>query len=160
METDQTLQALVGSTLRTGGRAADMQAFTFITPDRREFVLHLQCPWRIVTDHRVVVGFSDFWRQAAADTPKSAYDNALGGSRWRDLQEAEFFRQFAERDRVVQRASADAFGGFTLVFGGAFRLEIFVDATPASHDEMEFWRLFENHGAHAVVSTNGFARSS
>ena len=154
------LARLVGMRLVKLGRAADLQWFTFADAAASELAVHVQCPWRLVSEDEILVGHGDYWRPAATDTPETEYDRAAIGSRWRDVRRDTVVARMGPGGAVVEGADLDAFSGFTLRLEGGLRLEVFPDATRASHDELEFWRLFEPGGVgeHFVVSSDGIDR--
>jgi hypothetical protein len=78
VEIRRSLTQLIGLKLAVARRAADMRVLHFGTirpalksdlPSRKnkprgsigDFALHIQCPWRIESDNRILTGRSDLW---------------------------------------------------------------------------------------------------
>ena len=159
-EINAALARLVGTRLTDLGRAADLQWFALTAPGGHpDYSLHLMCPWRLRTDTELLVGYGDYWRPAAADTPDDAYERGKVGARWRDVRCATA-RASVGGSAVVEAVETDGLGGFVLTLSGGLRLEVFPDASRAPHDEVEFWRMFESGGKseHFVVGSNGIDR--
>src|SRR3990172_723693 len=64
------LEPLVGLSMSSSHRVADMRVFLFGTPGgvpvkpSGGFALHVQCPWRLETADRIVTGRHDLFRPA------------------------------------------------------------------------------------------------
>jgi hypothetical protein len=140
---------LVGLRLAAAYRTMDLHVFQF--GDLREqvsrtgrrgvvgaFALHVQCPWRIVSQERLLVGSGDrylprgFEKGAAEEIPDDFESGKPGATR----ADAEVER-VVSRGLVVTAASQDATGSIRLVFDSGCALEVFVHS-----DGIEQWRLF------------------
>ncbi|SCB60033.1 hypothetical protein GA0061105_10983 [Rhizobium aethiopicum] len=155
------LQVLVGLPLSIVRNAADMKVLHFgtIRPPRSgrgtvgEYALHIQCPWRIVSESVVITGTSD------------RFVTLQGGAGWNDdvpqsqnlqfIRIAALLKGFDEATKsfintteqlVVMTASADTYGGADLALSGGYRLQIFPDGSLE-----EDWRFIQNEGRHFVI---------
>jgi len=83
------LQVLVGKTLWSSGRAADLQSFQFgqhrtvtdsrgKTKDVGAYSLHVQCAWRIRQADSVIVGSRDLY-SPKGDSPDPRFDWQASG---------------------------------------------------------------------------------
>ena len=162
-ELEEAVVALVGLPLWSSGRAGDLQWFAF--GDRRtvttsngkakevgEFALHVQCPWRIVRDDRVVVGSSDLYYPAdeAAEVPEDFdWDGVVTR---RDRRVAALFENETGAF-AVQRIDVGDAGALRIAFDKGYALELF------PHDSVtdEDWRLFRPYldDPHLVVTGTG-----
>ncbi|WP_312469605.1 hypothetical protein [Rhizobium sp.] len=117
------------------------------------YALHVQCPWRIVSDNTIVTGTSDRFL-GAAEGQETDHDDPRSGSlqfaRTESLLKGydDATRSFVNvtDQLVVLAAHADGFGGADLLLSGDCRLQIFPDGSLA-----EDWRFVELEGLHVVV---------
>jgi hypothetical protein len=146
---------LIGARLVDLGRAAGLQHFTFQPPAGPELHLHTEAPWRVTDGARILAGRADYWRPAAPGVSDEALDAGEIGATLRDVRNEALRTWIATEAPVVLSAAADGMGGLALGLSGGRRLEIFADASPAEHDEWEFWRLFSRGERHLVVGSAG-----
>ena len=148
------LSQIVGLPLTAARRAADMRTFQFGTlrpVDRGsvgDFVLHVQCPWRIEGPEGIVTGRLDLWEPLD--------DNARFDENWHydkspNLQDARL-EDWLERNPVpliVKAVDADDFGGAVITLDQGFVLRLFPAGTRG-----EDWRLFQprTDAPHVVIS--------
>lgn len=159
------LSPLVGRKLSIARRAADMRGFhfgrvTFGQDGKRsagEFVLHVQCAWRIEGPDGIVTGRTDLWEPAEPnedidwDTWDYEEDENL-----QDRQIGTLLGGYDPKTRsamneaehlIVEGVDADEWGGATISLSGGYRLVLF----PAGSTG-EDWRLFRPSAeAHFVV---------
>jgi hypothetical protein len=155
------LQRLVGLPLSIARDAADMKIFHFgtIRPHHSgsgsvgAYALHLQCPWRIVTEHAVVTGTSDRFVEAGEGAESCDADpqsGSLQGVRLAALLKAydTSTKSFinATDHLVVASVSSDGYGGADIALSGGYRLQIFPDGS-----REENWRFIEVEGWHIVI---------
>ena len=142
------LQELIGKTMWTCRRAADMSTFQFgqrfqtkdfvgRPSDVGEYALHIQCAWRIVRDGAVVVGSSDLYYPADYSTedvvpPTFNWDHDPNR---RDRLLTSLFEGHGFELRKVTLGTA---GFCRMEFDGDLQLEIF----PTNSVGEEQWRLF------------------
>jgi len=114
-----------------------------------DYVLYIQCAWRLEDPNGIVTGRSDLWEPAEID-PDMDWDN-WDYEKNENLQDKQIglllgsydpqARSYVnENDRlVVEEVYADAYGGATIVLTGGYRLVIF----PAG-SRGEDWRIFRS----------------
>ncbi|MEN6333807.1 MAG: hypothetical protein ABFE01_06060 [Phycisphaerales bacterium] len=147
------LKPLVGLRLSSTTRAADVRCFRFgrlPAPGREavdQYVLHVQCSWRIEGPDGLLTGRSDLWEPAEdpADVDLDAWDFDEDENlqdrmidvflRGYDIHTGSFNDE--ANMLVVEAVLGDAYGGATLTFSGGCRLVIF----PAG-SRGEDWRIF------------------
>lgn len=160
----KALSVLLGLPLWGATRALNMEMFAFGERRTRrnrkeedvevgEYMLHIQCPWRLVGPNGIIVGSEDRnypedenadWREFNSDGP-SRCEARLG----------TWFKECATAPLKVGRLEADSVGGFRLLLERGFVLEVF----PANSLEGEYserWRLFQpSQGSHFVITGYG-----
>ncbi|MGB3870693.1 MAG: hypothetical protein WBG34_08055 [Flavobacteriales bacterium] len=154
------LKSLVGLTMARSTRASQWQYFHFFSsvPDEIEgikgdWVLCIQCPWRICTPNEVLTGHYDVFEppnENGANDPAFEWD--VKGGNLRDVNLKKFF---SERAPKVVRVDSDNYGGFELHMEEAFVLAAFPTMTRV-FECGEHWRLFDNaekDTEHFVVDT-------
>ncbi|GAA3586851.1 hypothetical protein [Kribbella ginsengisoli] len=128
-----------GAVLRSVGRAAGTGIVKLFGTEG-ELIIHIQCPFRMVRDGRILVGSADmnFSLESAGD---DAFDNfdTLYDARVCDIN--EIVQKF---NLEVSGVSLDGAGGLVLTWAEELFLEIF----PNSSRETEAWRVFYLDGAH------------
>ena len=128
------------------------------TEETAEYVLHLQCSWRITLDNKIVVASDDFY------SPNSKWDELNEDFDW-DIQGNN---RFDERIKtflndngrlMVERIEADDVGGFVAILSNGYNLEVFPDSSEDDGDS-ENWRFFnrKENSPHFVVSGDGIER--
>lgn len=155
------LQVLVGLPLSIIRNAADMKVLHFgtIRPHRSgrgtvgQYALHIQCPWRIVSETVVITGTSDRFiepREGAEVNEDDAQSGSLQSIRIAALLNGfdEATKSFvnATKQLVVMKANSDIYGGADLLLSGGYRLQIFPDGSLE-----EDWRFIEEEGRHFVI---------
>jgi hypothetical protein len=142
---------LEGLAVRGADRAADMEVFMFgpdvtFTPRHLpsrvvpRFGIHVQCAWRIVHQHRVVVGSADYFE---VTNPDPAGDDPIA-------RRSKFLQAFfAQTKRSIASATATDVGDLAVAFSDGTTLDVFVDS--ASGDN-ECYRLTEIEGPHVIVT--------
>jgi len=157
------LAHLVGQELSVVRRAADMLGLGFGRVTQRgashhgEYVLHVQCPWRLEGPQGIVTGRTDLWEPAE---PGAGFDPDTWDYEQGNLQDRRIGELFGNevsgkgaqakdgRRLVVENVEADDFGGVVLSLSGGYRVVIF----PAGSTG-EDWRLFRTASSwHLVVS--------
>ena len=160
----RALAVLVGASLIRSARFADMEAFRFgplidtesRTGDPRRvaaYALHVQCPWRIVFEDRIVVGYSDM-SDPPLGTDRLDFDPNSAPITRRDELMTQFFASRLEQPRIVVACTASPLFDLVLELDDGCRLELF----PENHtgaEESEFWRFMLPDGRHLVVSADG-----
>lgn len=156
-----TLQALVGLQLSIARDAASMKVFHFgdIRPHISgkgtvgAYALHVQCPWRIVSDDGVVTGASDRFVPPCEDAEVDDEDARLGNLQL--VRIAALLKGYdtstkshvnSTDELVVTSVTSDKYGGAELLLSGGYRLQIFPDS---SHEED--WRFIDVKGRHVVI---------
>jgi len=148
IEIEEKLQLLVGKQLSRSTRAADMECMKFGILNKEfegellnigEYGLHLQSPWRIVRNDKIVIGSMDLsWE-------------VRGGRNLRDLN----MKILTTKSLTVTSISADNFGGFTLHFENNVVLEV-IPCLSSKSEHAEYWRLLDNvNNGHLVVGGDG-----
>lgn len=158
-EIEAALNRLVGTRLTNTGSAADLQWFTFSRANELDLSLHVSCPWRVTLRSRILLGDDDYRRPASPDTPEWEYESGTISSRWRHVQ-TDAVREMLGAGLDVLTVQSSAMGDFAIQCEQGLMLEAFPTASRASHDETEYWRMFETHSEspHFVVGTDGIER--
>lgn len=160
----EALEVLVGAPLIDTARFADMEAFRFgplieasgRTGDPRRvatYTLHVQCPWRIVFEDRIVVGRRD-WALPPTGVDEEGFDPDEAGVTRRDERMERFLAERLEHPRVVVSCIAGVQGSASILFNDASALELFPD-TSTGDGERESWRLIWPDRRHFVVTDGG-----
>lgn len=162
-EIEKALAPLIGESLWSSGRAADLEWFQFgerkTVKDYRgeervvgSYALHVQCAWRITCHDKVVVASRDLYSPSGESSEPAENFHWDTSPNRRDLQIEELFqhetRQFLVIDIEVRRA-----GSFTLLLEEGYMLDVFPDDSMQG----EYWRLFKPYtGApHFVLTGEG-----
>ncbi|MCQ1769359.1 hypothetical protein NOJ28_27925 [Neorhizobium galegae] len=158
---EHSLQVLVGLRMSIARNAADMKVFHFgkIQPHPSGtgtvglYVLHIRCPWRLVSRDTVYTGTSD--RLVGPADGKEVDD---GNPRSGSLQDVKFASLLGGDDEItrsflntseqliVTSVNVDSCGGADLLLSGDYRLQIFPDGSCE-----EDWRFVEMRGRHLVI---------
>jgi hypothetical protein len=162
-EIKDAVSVLVGKSVWRCTLAADMACFQF--GERRiaksfrdgserqvgEYALHLQCPWRIVKDEKVLLAALDVYKPQGGQDDTPDFDWATSGNL---LEEriATFFEHGA-REYSVEGLGVGPAGAVRLSLEGEFSFEIY----PSDSAAGEHWRLFQPgiHLKHFVVTGVG-----
>jgi len=162
------LAPLVGLKLSIARRAADMRGFHFgdatAADDGRgnhgQFLLHVQCPWRIEGPDGIVTGRTDLWSPADPDA-NIDWDtwDCYKDENLQDLRIASLLGGYDAATRspinatdllVVEGVDADEYGGATISLSGGYRLVLFPSGSAG-----EDWRLFKPRSRHHFVICPG-----
>lgn len=121
-----------------------------------QFGIHLQCPWRITQGQRILTGSNDLYEQA---DQSATYDPDFNWDRPNVNLRDKILGELIENNKLtVEKAIADDFGGFDLLFNNAIRLATF----PSISTKDEYWRLLDNRSTskgHFVVGGDGIWES-
>jgi hypothetical protein len=119
-----------------------------------DFALHIQCPWRIESDNRILTGRSDLWEPV--DRPEGSsyvdWDYEIDGN----LQDQLIAQFISNNDNLlVETISVQPNCSFTLAFRCGYRLVVFPSGSIG-----EDWRLFrpDSDEPHLVVSGGAIER--
>ena len=143
----EELKKVEGKKINEIGRAADMLWIGFgektekifpngKTKQRHAYSLHLQCPWRIVDNSKVILGSYDMY---ITKCENDEYEYASGD---------DFNTIFDENAKLfnkdifplnVLKVQLDAIGNIKIEFQHNYYLEVFIH----SSIEKEFWRFIE-----------------
>jgi hypothetical protein len=147
---EKTLAAIVGKSLWTCRRAADMATFQFGERTKTqdyygrpaevgEYALHVQCAWRIARGDQILVGSRDLYYPAEYDNnePLPSNFNWDRDPNRRDRLLQKLFEDGA-RGFAVQSFDVGAGGAFRIILNDGMSLELFPDDSLCS----EHWRLF------------------
>jgi hypothetical protein len=158
------LEPLIGMSLWSSGRAADLDWFSFgqrrtvttangQTKEIGEYALHVQCAWRITHGNDVVVGSSDLYHPLGERVdPIENFNWDVQGANSRDERIAELF-QNETRHFLVRAVEVGNAGAFTITFDNEYALDIFPDDSLRE----EYWRIFKPYAEqpHFVVTGRG-----
>ncbi len=115
------------------------------------YALHLQCPWRIIYNRKIILGSADMYR------PNSHYQEDRSSFNWDEPGENALDEKleafiFDKINWNVESIKVDDYGGFILYFSNGYQLETFPNETS---DDGELWRLLmRDEQQHFVVSRN------
>lgn len=166
---DAAVEVLIGLPLSYAGRAADMLTLGFGEQKPREFrgrvstvgefAIHIQCPWRIVRDDSMLVGYHDM-RYPPTGVSDDGFDPNEERTKRDEL--VELFMLHGEQGHLVRRATGAAMGDLRLDFADGCFLEITPDfATQSNANDLddEYWRFFPTGelSKHFVVTAHGVA---
>jgi hypothetical protein len=164
-EIKAALAVLVGLPFCDWGRAADMAMLGFgemhtVNSPRHglsevpDYSIHLQCHWRILGSHGIVVGSSDIFRPPDG-YPDVDFEYDLSGANRYDKLMGEFMALHRDHPLIVEPIVADRVGGMRMSLTGDHALELFSNTAPCDDDE--HWRLLrrEVDSRHFVVTSHG-----
>lgn len=128
------------------------------TEETAEYVLHIQCSWRITLENKIVIASRDFY------SPNSKWDDLNEDFDW-DIQGNNRFDEriqsfFNDNEQlIVEEIEADDFGGFAAILSNGYKLDTFPDSSEDDEDS-EHWRFFnpKEKSPHFVVSGEGIER--
>lgn len=138
------------------GRAADLVWLQFGDSSQPEpvasYALHLQCPWRITYEQKIIVGSADMYR------PCSDYGGDIDLFEW-DIagtnaldEKVNLHFHLNKLQWEVERILTDHYGGFIICFSNGYQLEAFTHET----SDAELWRLLmRREEQHFVVNGDG-----
>lgn len=139
---DEITRILTGTVAHSVGRAVDMGIVEFHGPDGEEVMVHMQCPFRIVHDAKIILGSADM-RYAQKGAGPQAFDEFRMVY---DARTATFNRVLGELRPSVGGVTVGEAGELTVSWEPAFRLEAFPDCS----GRIEAWRVLVRGGAHHV----------
>jgi hypothetical protein len=127
------------------------------TREVSQYALHIQCPWRIVQDGRLLVGRADWqWPPLGSDV---SYGDFIEADAPRSRRE-DFFDEIGLHigHEVVNVVGSET-GDLRIVLTDGCALEVFPDSASTSPDELhdEHWRFFTpgSDDRHFVVTAHG-----
>jgi hypothetical protein len=145
------LEHLVGQPFWAAHRSLDLLTLQFGEPVKRRrrhgeevevgrYALHIQCAWRLLADHQIIVGSRDrFTPRGNPDEVPDDFDcNQPQATLW-DERMAELLGRHAAKPLVVTAVSTGDCGAFGLAFTEAHALEVFPDDSTG-----EQWRSIDN----------------
>ncbi|NRQ38598.1 hypothetical protein HII36_43260 [Nonomuraea sp. NN258] len=147
------LRVLLGLRAVGVGRALNLGIVEFDRPsqaalerpadDRTPFALHLQCPFRIAYEGRIILGSGDIaWREADVRGAQAA-----GGERTMyDFMADHVDRAFAEVRPAVIAVDVTPLGDLRVELEHQFTVQAF----PVVSGRKEAWRFLERAGEHVV----------
>ena len=164
---EKVMQQLVGLPLWSMGRAGDLIWFAFgverrEVPTRKglkkivsDFSPHVQCPWRIREDGRIIVGHGDLYYPAGDDPYGEFAENPPGriGANQFDQRALKLMKDYEKSPLIVGAVKADGVGSVSITLNQDHFLDIF----PSSSLSTEYWRVFRpsSEEDHFVVTSNG-----
>lgn len=151
---EQTLKAVVGMPLWSIGRVVSLEWFHFgaqcrTLPDKNgntelvgEYILHVECAWRITGPDGIVAGSRDRLYPAGSDPYKDLenFEWDKPGVNRCDERIALFLEKRANDPLVVEAVQADLVGSLHLVLSDGYALEVFPDDSIGG----EYWRFFQS----------------
>ena len=128
------------------------------TEETAEFVLHIQCSWRITSGNKIVVASRDIY------SPRSDWKGDMEDFDW-DIQGNN---RFDERIKLlmngkeplrVEQIQPDWFGGLKVCLTNDYLLEVFPDSSE-DDEYSEHWRFFsrKENSHHFVVTGTGIEK--
>jgi hypothetical protein len=148
------LQQLIGLKLSRMALAEDMRTLQFGRTEARagggvvgEYGLHIQCPWRLEDDRRIITGNDDLYVPYEQNEELTeSFDWEKGGS-LQDRALRDLLRGYDPNTRqivnstdllTVDAVQTDSAGGFCLSLSGGYKFLVFPNGT-----RREAWRLFK-----------------
>lgn len=131
---------LVGKSLKKIGRCANLAWFIFGAEE--SFSIHVQCPWRLISNNNVLIASNDIYVPKDLTYSEDFNWDSIGATLFD--KKAEKFN--AEEKRVVKLVDINALGDILMLFDN-IKLETFVD----NSSREEQWRFFQKGGKHMVV---------
>ena len=147
------LHPLIGRKLSITFNAGNMKGIHFgelrRLPDGRlvgEYALHIQCPWRLEHDGRVITGSLDYYVRADNNSDENWEPGTVSGHLQDQILsellggDDETSRSNANQTQhfIATEITSDSFGGCQIELSGNYRLALFPCAS-----RNEAWRLLE-----------------
>jgi hypothetical protein len=133
---------LEGARVASVGRAADMGVIEFSGASGEAIAVHIQCPFRILQDGKLLLGSTDMrYPQAGAGAEPFDDFQTVYDARARTLNEI-----LAQLGPSVESALVGMGSSLTVRWDPLFRLEVFPDCSGS----MEAWRVLIRGGRHFV----------
>ena len=160
---ESALSVIIGLSFTRTTRAANMECIKFgdkIATDKSGsfniglYALHLQCPWRIVSKNKLLIGSQDVYEPINEIKPGDDFDWEQIGQNLRDNKLEHFLKDVIWK---VNNVTADEYGGLDIDFGDDVRLQIF-PALSKKDQYSEYWRLLDHtqeESIHTVVGSFG-----
>lgn len=162
------LRPLIGLKLSVARNAGNMKVLHFGDLRRTDkgligkYALHIQCPWRIERDGRIVTGWADYYIRADNNDDEEWEPGAVTGHLQNQIV-ADLLQEYDAETRSytnqtdhfqVTEVSSDEFGGVQIHMTGNYQIVLFPCASRS-----EAWRLLEpgSETPHFVVEA-GIAR--
>jgi len=173
VELRRALTQLVGLKLAVARRAADMRVLHFGTmrpapestlPSQEnrprgsigDFALHIQCPWRIETDDKILTGRTDLWEPL--EWPSGFSYDDWDYERDGNVQD-RLIEQFMTNcdNLIVESITIQSNCSFWIAFNGGYKLVVFPSGSTG-----EDWRFFRPNSdeSHLVVSGGAIERGN
>jgi hypothetical protein len=159
-EIEAALSVLIGESLSSSTRVADIETFQFAgTPGQGAFALQVRCPWRLTSGGTIVAGYDDVrypkGGNPSAEPPGFRWE-AEGANR-RDERLQSFFDDHRATLPMVSSLEADDLGSLRLTLDQNVRLELFPDDSLDDVTDSERWRFFQpgTDGPHFLVTGGG-----
>ena len=164
---DRLRRTIVGLPLWGATRAADMQRFMFgraidgTRTDGRahqygEFELHVQCPWRLISNGLLIVGSRDLSEPRSGLIGGPDFDWEPIGSNLRD-ELLDVYIEDHQGPRFVRQMGLELLGDLRLTLDDGSELQLF-SANSQRPIEGEYWRFTQVDGEHLVATTARFYR--
>jgi hypothetical protein len=164
---EEILQQLVALPLWSIGRASSLVWFAFgeerkeiLLRNREtkivsEYALHVQCPWRMRYQNKLILASDDRF-YPAGDNPQrdiSDFDWDQQGANQLDERISRFLDEQGTSPLVVDSVSAEEYGDITISLNNRVFLEIFINNSITD----EHWRFFKPYSKekHFVFSSVG-----
>lgn len=149
------LQKLIGQPLVDMWRVLNMAVFAFgddvkwISTDSGErtgsrYALHVQCPFRLLRNGRVLVGSDDLWVEAK--NPSAVRSSEGQEETYYDLVVSRIVRGTKESPLIVRSIRTSGCGDLALDLSDGVAIEV----VPTSARPSEAWRFLERGGEHVT----------
>jgi hypothetical protein len=164
---EEIFQQLVALPLWGIGRAGSLEWFAFGVERREillrdgktkivsEYALHVQCPWRIRYQSKLIVASDDRFYPAGDDPHKDLpdFDWDQQGANQLDQGVSRFLAEHGASPLVVEAVNAKEHGDITISLNSEYFLEIFINNSIAD----EHWRFFKPYSKeeHFVFTSKG-----
>ncbi|GHG41142.1 hypothetical protein [Streptomyces hydrogenans] len=133
-------QLLMGATVRSVGRAADMAVVELQGPQGATIGIHVQCPFRVLQEETLILGSRDM-RYARQRPNIDAFDRF---ETVYDARAATLNKILGQLQPTVHDVTLGQAGSLAVEWQPYFRVEIFPDCSGSA----ESWRVFEQGGCH------------
>lgn len=161
---EQALQVLIGQEFTNNGGAVSMEFLHFGVHSIFEkngyikgiYRLHIQSPWRIIQDDKLLIGYFDIYEPDSEhqDVKSEDFDYTKG-----NLRDEKMKQLLQKTPRLkVETIQVDNMGGFVLYFSKNTRLEV-IPMSTKTDGHNEYWRFInqeEENNPHFVVKASDF----
>jgi len=158
-QTQENLRQLLGQRLLGSRNFCETRHFYFGEPSLaaglREpcYTLGLECPWRIQTAERIIVGSEDYY-QRADDNTDPLWEPGAESGHLQDQGLAEWLGELKDGDvintgpgLIVNSVEADRYGGFQIRLTGGYSIAV----VPCSRDQMEWIFMLPGGGSLMLI---------